>query len=240
MKKSYLIVSIIAFFAVKLFSQEISPEFENTVFGIDVSRHQGDIDWSGVKKWNNHAIHFVYIKATEGATIQDVKYNRNVNGAKENDILIGSYHYFKTKSSPKDQFKNFSKMVDGNKQDLVPMVDVEEKKGCSDKTFHKNLKEFLKLVEECYSKKPVIYTSNSFYNKYLAGKYKEYKFFLGRYSKKTPNIKDGHSWTIWQFSRKGILDGVAHNVDLNLLNPLYQLSELFISSDKKKNESKRE
>jgi lysozyme len=212
---------------------QLAPEFANTFYGIDVSKYQGDIDWTGVKKWKSHPIHFVYIKATEGATLQDSKYHQNVNGAKDNEILIGSYHYFKTKSSPKEQFKNFSKVVDVQKQDLIPMVDVEEKKGCSDQVFHKNFKEFLRLLENHYNKKPMIYTSNSFYNKYLAGKYTDYKFFLGRYSSRTPIVRDGHTWTVWQFSEKGYIDGVSHMVDINLINPDYHLSDLLISKEKK-------
>lgn len=235
MKRLILLASVLCFLIQASFSQEIelAPKFQNTFYGIDVSKYQGDIDWAGVKKWNNHTIHFVYIKATEGATLQDTKYSQNVTGAKDNEILIGSYHYFKTKSSPKEQFKNFTKMVDANKQDLIPMVDVEEKKGCSDADFHRNFKEFLRLVEAHYDRKPIIYTSNSFYNKYLSGRYKDYQVFLGRYSKETPKIHDGHSWTVWQFSEKGNIDGVSHKVDINLINPDYHLSDLLISKDKK-------
>ena len=40
----------------------------NNYQGIDVSNHQGLIDWSLVSKDEN--IKFVYIKATEGATAQ--------------------------------------------------------------------------------------------------------------------------------------------------------------------------
>ena len=41
------------------------------IFGIDVSHHQGNINWNKVKKWEDNSIQFAYIKATEGATYKN-------------------------------------------------------------------------------------------------------------------------------------------------------------------------
>lgn len=46
------------------------------IYGIDVSRHQGKIDWKKVRRWKNKNLDFVYIKATEGATYVDETYKR--------------------------------------------------------------------------------------------------------------------------------------------------------------------
>ncbi len=43
------------------------------IFGIDVSHHQGNINWNKVKKWEDKSIQFAYIKATEGATYKNKK-----------------------------------------------------------------------------------------------------------------------------------------------------------------------
>ena len=116
------------------------------IYGIDVSHHQGAVDWSKVREWNGHPIQFVYIKATEGGTHQDRFYSANLKGARENGLRAGSYHYFRTSSTVESQFQNFIKQADKDQQDLIPMVDVEEKSDWSDAEFHRNLQDFLDKV----------------------------------------------------------------------------------------------
>jgi len=63
------------------------------VCGIDVSHYQGTIDWNNVNYYGDNKIQFVYIKATEGSTIKDEYYERNIQQAKQKGLLVGSYHY---------------------------------------------------------------------------------------------------------------------------------------------------
>ena len=196
------------------------------IFGIDVSHHQGNINWNKVKKWEDKSIQFAYIKATEGATLVDKTYEKNFKGAKENNILTGSYHYFRTTSSVKDQFKNFIQTISKEDQDLIPMIDVEEKKNWNNKEFHKNFKEFLGLIENHFGQKPMIYTVNSFYNINLSGKYNDYHFLIGRYGKNSPNMRDKSNWTIWQFSETGKVDGIPKMVDIDVINSKFSLSDI--------------
>jgi lysozyme len=197
-------------------------------YGIDVSHYQGDINWNKVKTYKNKPIKFIYVKSTEGATWQDPKYQKNINGAKGTNIPVGCYHYFRTTSNPKSQFKNFMKTINKNDLSLVPMVDLEERKNWDKKTYHKNLKIFLKLIEDEFEKKPIIYTVNSFYNANLAGQYKDYKFFIGRYSKHEPNMKDKSKWYIWQFTEKGVVSGIPKKVDVDVLNSGQDIKDIMI------------
>ena len=205
-----------------------SKDLVGEIYGIDVSHHQGKIEWEKVKKWKNKKLDFVYIKATEGATYIDKTYKTNIKEAKENDFLVGSYHYFRTTSSIENQFQNFIKTIDKSKQDLIPLIDVEEKTNWTNKEFHKNFKAFLNMVENYFGQKPMIYTVNSFYNLNLSGKYKEYHFLIGRYGENAPNMRDKTSWTIWQFSETGKVEGIPQNVDIDVLNDKYNLQDLLI------------
>jgi len=198
------------------------------LIGIDISHHQKKIDWNKVKEWKGNPIQFVYIKATEGATYQDKKYQTYLKGAKENGFKVGSYHYFRTSSSPEDQFKNYKQHVKKDMQDLIPMVDVEDKKKWNTKTFHKNLQIFLDLVEDHYGVKPMIYCVNSFYNLNLSRGYEDYKFMVGRYGPNQPNMRHGGPWTIWQFSETGKINGIERPVDIDKLNPNYTLEDLLL------------
>jgi lysozyme len=197
------------------------------IYGIDVSHHQKNIDWAQVKYWEGNKISFVYIKATEGANYIDKNYHQNFIGAK-NHLLVGSYHYFRTTSSVEAQFKNFINCVDKNKQDLIPLVDVEERKNWSDIEFHKNFQEFLDMVEDHFGQKPMIYTVNSFYNHHLSGKYNSYHFLIGRYGENPPNMRDKSDWTIWQFSQTGKIEGVTELVDIDVINKKYSLNDLLL------------
>ena len=205
-----------------------SKDLVGEIYGIDVSHHQGKIEWGKVKKWKNKKLDFVYIKATEGATYIDKKYKTNIKEAKENDFLVGSYHYFRTTSSIENQFQNFIKTIDKSEQDLIPLIDVEEKTNWTNKEFHKNFKAFLNMVENYFGQKPMIYTVNSFYNLNLSGKYKEYHFLIGRYGENAPNMRDKTSWTIWQFSETGKVEGIPKDVDIDMLNDKYDLQDLRI------------
>lgn len=78
--------------------------------GIDVSRHQGVIDWKETSRSLPKKA-FVYIKCTEGATLTDRNYRINATQAKSNKLYVGGYHYFRMTSSAHDQFINFKKSV---------------------------------------------------------------------------------------------------------------------------------
>ena len=91
--------------------------------GIDVSHHQGPIDWPLVA--SDTCIQFVYIKATEGSTHVDTLYQYNIREAKRAGLLVGSYHFLTSSSSMRSQFNNFITQVDSTSQHLLPMVDVE-------------------------------------------------------------------------------------------------------------------
>lgn len=202
----------------------ITAIYGQETYGIDVSRYQGKIDWSLISKYEGHKIEFVYIKATEGATLIDNCYKTNMEGAKKNHFLVGSYHFFRAKTPAKLQYNNFVSQVNLEDQDLIPIVDVEEMNGCKSKAFQENFKLFLKLVENQFGKKPMIYTSNSFYNKHLSLRYKGYRFFIGRYSLFKPFMADGHDWTIWQFTETGKMAGIEKHIDVDIMNEKFNIS----------------
>lgn len=202
---------------------------KGSVYGIDVSHHQKQINWKKVKTWQGHKINFVYVKATEGTTYKDNTYKFNFYEAKKNHLLVGSYHYFRTTSAVKTQFKNFVSVVKKQDQDLIPLIDVEEIGRFTTKQFNDSLKLFIQLIEKEYNRKPMIYTVNSFYNRYLAGKYTKYHFLIGRYGKNAPFMKDHSNWTIWQFSESGRIDGISKAVDIDVLNQKFKLKDILLN-----------
>lgn len=71
-------------------SYAFSPSSNNIYQGIDVSRWQGNIDFSRVKA---SGISIVYIKSSEGKSYIDPYFEKNYANAKVNGLRIGFYHY---------------------------------------------------------------------------------------------------------------------------------------------------
>lgn len=180
-------------------------------YGIDVSRHQGRIKWSAVAKDTN--IVFVYIKATEGATYTDPQYLYNLTQARKQGLKVGVYHYFRTTSSVKEQFKHFKKTCPKDSLDLIPMIDVENCGNWSREQVQKAVRELCKLVEKEYGKKPMIYSVQNTYNKYLAPEFNDFPLYLGRYGNNAPVIRGKGHYTIWQYSERSMVNGIPKQVD---------------------------
>ncbi|MEG0701719.1 MAG: GH25 family lysozyme, partial [Muribaculaceae bacterium] len=62
------------------------------VNGIDVSAHNGNIDFARVAQ---DSISFVFIKATEGASFKDGKFEKNYIAARDAGLKVGAYHFFR-------------------------------------------------------------------------------------------------------------------------------------------------
>lgn len=183
--------------------------------GIDVSHHQGKIDWKEVAK--DKQIKFVYIKATQGTSIKDKNYEQNIKGARRQGLRCGSYHYLSCLTSVRSQFRNFQKAMRGHKQDLIPMIDIEHEgvKRWSKKQVQDSVALFAKLIERKYGKKPLIYSHVNFYNSHLTPRYNKYFLVLSRYSSERPSIKGVGRHNIWQFTDRGRVRGIHGNVDLD-------------------------
>lgn len=199
-------------------------------YGIDVSRYQGYIDWQTVKTDKN--VNYVYLKATEGASLVDVTYRYNLTEARKAGLKVGCYHFFSPTVDPETQFKNFTSTVNLDEQDLIPIIDVEIIGKGSAQRFCKRLIHFLHMVEEHYGIRPIIYTSNNFYNKYLAGKYMDYKYMIARYAEDIPELTDDIQFVMWQFTANGRIKGINGPVDRIRFMDEYHLGDILLHKQK--------
>lgn len=196
--------------------------------GIDVSRHQGLINWHRVGA--DSCVKFVYIKATEGSDLKDSFYLSNVRGAHDAGLLVGSYHYLTSSSSVKQQFRNFYSLVDRRQQNLPPLIDVEEEgiRGWSRSELRQNLLELIYLIERHYHVSPIIYCYARFYNDYLWPRFNRYRLFVSHYSAAELPLESGARPCLWQHSDRGIVDGIDGYVDLDVLASDVTLSDLLV------------
>ncbi len=191
------------------------PEGFATI-GLDVSHHQGDIDWQKlmVKSGFDSIIHFVYCKATEGNTHLDTKWIQNRKALNEMGIPNGAYHFFIPTDPPRPQAAHFLNTWQKRDIDLPPVLDIETE-GFSDKDLIAKMKIWLTEVELKTGMKPIIYTSLNFYETKFQNDFLDYQFWIAAYSRKPPCINDKRI-IHWQYSETGSLPGIDELVDLNV------------------------
>lgn len=189
--------------------------------GIDVSHYQGSIDWDQVA--GSSKISYVYLKATEGASLVDNTYERNLAEARRVGLSVGSYHFYRPNISWRQQFENLTSVVKRDDQDLVPIIDIEHKGSCSDEKFISDLTSFINEVTRYYGKKPLLYTFHNFYNRHLSGHFMDYHWMIARYRSDMPTLDDGKDYVIWQYTSSGSIPGIKGNVDRSRLMGDYSL-----------------
>lgn len=198
----------------------------NHKYGIDVSRYQNKIDWEMVAKDSNAK--YAYLKATEGSGLVDRTYEYNLQEARRVGIKVGCYHFFSPTAPIQEQFQNLISTVDIATQDLIPIIDVENRGKASLEEFCNRLRIFLTDVEKHYKVKPIIYTSSSFYNKYLKGKFTEYKYMIARYHDEEPVLADDIQFVMWQFTSEGYISGIRGPVDRSKFMDGYGMNDILI------------
>ncbi len=204
------------------------------IHGIDISHHQGDIDWEELREKgtiNKLPIRFVMIKATEGATRVDENFKDNFYQSREHGFTRGAYHFYSVHSPAKAQAEFFIKKVKLENGDLPPVLDVEHKpKKQSDADFKASILQWLDIVERHYGVKPIIYTYYKFKMKYLSDPvFNTYPYWIAHYY--VDKVEYEGEWKFWQHTDVGRLPGIKGNVDFNIYNgSFYDLRKMTIGS----------
>jgi len=182
----------------------------DTVFGIDVSHHNGIIDWETLKL-NHPEIEFAYIRCVVGPGRVDNRYLKNVQGAKRVGIKTGAYVYYYANRNSTSQFGNFKNHVLMSQHELVPVLDIEKPSKYGPDNLRKGLANWLELVENEYGVRPALYSNLGYFEQYLIGYFNDYSKWIAAYSRCPSNI----DWDIHQFSEEGRFKGIDGFVDMN-------------------------
>lgn len=211
MKKIICLVLVISISIVTIWA---TCFYTKTYNGIDISHHN-NVCWKCIAE--DPYVKFCYIKATEGKYFVDKKCEVNARNARQINLQIGLYHYFRTNSSAKDQFNNFSKISKKINPDLIPVIDIESiGNDFSDiNKVNKNLSELISLFYDEYKCYPIIYFGTKEAYKTILSTYK-CPFWISNkdYPNMTPNF------TIKQYKISNI---GCNYVDLNYCNNINSL-----------------
>jgi lysozyme len=210
------VVAVLYFYGCLRFNYPKNSQYP--IRGIDVSHHQGKIDWSDVK---NENLNFVFIKATEGGDFKDKEFMRNWNEASNHGLLKGAYHFFTFCKPGIEQARNFIETVPFEPDSLPPVIDFEFVGNCDKRPekmlLLKELFIFIREVEEAYRKTPILYMTYDSYNTYLKGEIDDYDIWI-RDIYFSPNMPDGKPWIFWQYADNGRVEGIDGPVDLNVFH----------------------
>jgi lysozyme len=187
---------------------------ELPVRGVDVSHHQGRMDWSGIRA---AGYEFAYIKATEGETFRDSAYLRSRDEARRAGLVTGPYHYFTLCTAGRAQALNLLSVQPGDAgPSLPPAVDLELGGNCGERpprdSVRAEVRRFLAVVDSAYGKPAVLYVTQEFHAEYMDGDTGGHPLWV-RSVYHRPRYAG--AWTFWQYAATGRLPGVGGLIDLD-------------------------
>lgn len=188
------------------------------VHGIDVSHHQGAIDWPAIDR---ERVGFAFMKATEGADWRDPRFAENWAGAGRAGIPRGAYHFFTFCTPGAPQAENFLAALDGSVGELPPVADVEFTGNCtrweSVDGIRAELGAFLARVEAATGRRPLLYLTQASHARIVAGHFPDHELWV-RHVFLVPSQRRYGRWLFWQFSHDGRVAGIPKPVDLNVFH----------------------
>ncbi len=207
-----------------------APPAGYPVRGVDVSHHQGTINWKTVAASGQR---FSYAKATEGVHFVDPSFAANNTGAKANGIYAGAYHFARpdhsTGRAQAGYFLDRAQYVaDG--RTLPPMLDVEWPwsgsgspypcYGLSPSRMVTWIRDFVTRVRERTGQPTMIYTNSNWWNPCTGNtSFGAEPLFHARYTSTPLPLPAGWSrWTIWQYTSSATVGGIGGRVDHDVFN----------------------
>jgi len=193
--------------------------------GIDVSYHNGEIDFAKVKT----QVDFVIMRSGYGNKTDDskeVKFDIYYEDAKKNNISVGTYWYCYalTPEEALVEAQTFMKKVKGKKFEFPVYYDVEEPSVLE--TGSENIKNMINTfcgeIEKNNYYCGVYGSLNRFKDLFPKEIYQKYAVWVAAWMDEKPVI-DGTSWGIWQYTSDGSMDGVeSERVDLDVAEVNYE------------------
>ncbi|MEH6889551.1 GH25 family lysozyme [Bacillus sp. JJ864] len=187
-------------------------------FGIDVSHHEGNIDWNEVKNDPNQ-VNFMIAKVTEGSeqgtNFVDPTFQYNINGANSVGILTGAYHFFRAISvnDARQEAAFFIKNLQNVTLTAPVFVDVEVNDANLDPdTLTDAVNAFLTELKNAGYTSTGVYSNLYFFQNSLnPSRLQNTLLWVARYSDRGP----GMDCDIWQYTDTGSIQGINGNVDFN-------------------------
>lgn len=193
--------------------------------GIDVSKHQGNIDWAKVAA---DGVEFAFVRAglrgygTEGKLVEDDTFEQNVTGALQAGLKVGVYFYSQaiTEEEVLEEANLVLEKVKTYNIQLPIVFDVEKVSGGKGRANALSVEErthlaalFCQTIQDA-GYKPMIYHNMEMGTLMLdLGQLEQYDKWFAYYN---DDLYYPYAYKIWQYSEHGAVDGINEEVDLNI------------------------
>ena len=221
------------------------------MFGIDISNHNGSIDFNKVK---DDGVDTIIMKATEGGSYLDPMLEENYKQALDKGFNIGFYHFLYELSDAKRQANWFWQNIKDKEFNVIPVLDAERNNNnkFNRETYTKFCLDFLEEFKRLSGIECILYTYTSFANSLMDSRLKPYKLWEANYYTNNGQRHNRKGLTnIWgkdivghQYTSTGRINGINTNCDLNdfeeniLLNKIEKPQESKPVNNPVKEESK--
>lgn len=192
--------------------------------GIDVSKHQGEIDWAQVAA---DGVEFAFIRVGNrgygtGAIVEDPQFTANIVGATSNGIKVGVYFFSQamTVAEAQEEAQFVLDKIAPYKISCPVVLDVE-KVSDSEARMNKITKEertantiaFLEAVEAAGYKSMLYHNMEMGTLMLDLTQLEDYEKWFAYYNKE---IYYPYEFGVWQYTDKGKVNGISGNVDMNI------------------------
>ncbi len=206
-----------------------------TINGVDVSHHQGTINWASVA---GSGVTFAFAKATQGTTFTDPEFAANMANGSAAGVRMAGYDYACPVTDSNTgctadtgtQEANYFDSVAGpyfKSGYMYPALDFEE--GCgviSNAALDGYIIAWMNTVESYISTNdgftivPIIYMDSSYASSCVDTNVTQYHLWIANYGVSSPSTGVWSSWNYWQYSSTGTVPGISGsgNVDLDYFN----------------------
>ncbi|WP_051544827.1 glycoside hydrolase family 25 protein [Butyrivibrio sp. MC2021] len=203
-------------------SEEVAAAHAGTK-GIDVSKHNGNIDWGAVKA---SGIDFAIIRcgyrgSSSGALIVDPMYTANINGAKSAGLNVGVY-FFSQAVNEAEAVEEASMVLDlisPYSLQYPVYIDVEKSNGRGDAISADErtavTRAFLSTIQNAGYSCGVYSNKIWFENRINTGSLLDFHIWLAQYVD-IPTYT-ATRYDMWQYTSKGQVTGIGGNVDMNVI-----------------------
>jgi GH25 family lysozyme M1 (1,4-beta-N-acetylmuramidase) len=185
--------------------------------GLDVSGHQGDVNWKAVIGSGGK---FAYVKATEATTYVNPHFAQQYRGSYYAGMIRGAYHFATPNTAggaaQADYFVDHGGGWSGDGRTLPPALDLEYNPygascyGMSAAALVAWVHAFVNRVHARTRRYPTIYTSTSWWSLCMGGNagFGADPLWIARYNSTLGALPPGwKSYTIWQFADSGRFPG---------------------------------
>ncbi|MFF5106560.1 lysozyme [Streptomyces sp. NPDC000134] len=186
--------------------------------GVDVSSHQGDVDWPAL--WKS-GVKWAYVKATEGTSYQNPKYGQQYDGSHDVGMIRGAYHFATPDSSSgtaqADYFADHGGAWTKDGRTLPGVLDIEWNpygSACYGKTPSQMVswvRDFTERYRARTGRAAVVYTSTNWWKQCTgdhAGFGAANPLWIARYADSPGPLPAGWAYhTMWQYTSTGPIVG---------------------------------